>query len=413
MHASESSVSRPESSSTPPDDSLSVLSGQLVAAPDAALPPPRIHVNVHGASLLILAVVAFVFALQWAQEFFVPLIFGIFISYTLNPLVKWLERIKLPRVVGVPLVMLILMGTAIGAMNSLSGQFQSIVDEVPLATHQLSSALKKWHGGQFGTLRKLQEAAKEIQKAASPSADDESDSAAVGPEPPSTAPSAAAPPAPSELSVGDWLWEGSRGAAGFLAQMVMVLFLVFFLLLSGDTFKRKLVKLTGPSLSQKKITVQILDDINISIQRYMFMLLFTNVLLALFIWAFLSLLGLENAGAWAAASALLHVIPYFGSLLIAVTTGLAAFLQFGSFSMMLLAALGTLALATLIGFIVTTWMTGRIAKMNPAAVFIALLFGGWLWGVWGLLLVVPLVVVIKVISTHIEGMQAIAELLGE
>jgi predicted PurR-regulated permease PerM len=313
--------------------------------------------------------------------------------------------------VGVALVMTVLMGSVAGAMGSLSGQFQSIVDELPLATHQLSSALKKLHGGQFGNLKKIQEAAKEIQKAASPSGDEEAGSvAAARPEP---APSAPAIQAQSDFSISDWLWKGSWGAAGFLSQMVMVLFLVFFLLLSGDTFKRKLVKLTGPSLSQKKITVQILDDINISIQRYMFMLLLTNVLLGLCIWAFLSLMGLENAGAWAAASALLHIIPYFGSLLIAVTTGLAAFLQFGSFSMMLLAALGTLGVATLIGFVVTTWMTGRIAKMNPAAVFIALLFGGWLWGVWGLLLVVPLVVVVKVISTHIEGMQAIAELLGE
>src|SRR3546814_19624371 len=92
----------------------------------------------------------------------------------------------------------------------------------------------------------------------------------------------------------------------------MVLFLVFFSLLSGDTFKRKLVRLTGPSLSNKKITVQILDDINTSIQKYMLMLLVTNSLLSLTMWAALHWIGLDNPGAWAVAAGLLHVIPYFG-----------------------------------------------------------------------------------------------------
>jgi predicted PurR-regulated permease PerM len=76
----------------------------------------------------------------------------------------------------------------------------------------------------------------------------------------------------------------------------MVAFLVFFLLLGGDTFKRKLVRLTGPSLAKRKITVQLLDDINDSIQKYMFMLLATNVLVALLSWVAFSWIGLENAG---------------------------------------------------------------------------------------------------------------------
>jgi predicted PurR-regulated permease PerM len=198
-----------------------------------------------------------------------------------------------------------------------------------------------------------------------------------------------------------------------MVQALMVIFLVFFLLLSGDTFKRKLVKLIGPSLSKKKIAVGILSDINSSIQSYMFMLLVTNSLLALLMWIALRWIGLENAGAWAVAAGLLHIIPYFGPLLIAVATGLTAFMQFGSFSMLLLVAASSLAIATLIGTFVTTWMTGKIAKMNPAAVFIVLLFWGWLWGVWGLLLGIPVIVIVKVIAERVDGMQAIAEMLGD
>jgi predicted PurR-regulated permease PerM len=100
-------------------------------------------------------------------------------------------------------------------------------------------------------------------------------------------------------------------------------------------------------------------------------------------------------------------------LLIAAATGLTAFIQFGPFSMMFLVAGISLAIAALVGTVITTWMTGRAAKMNTAAVFISLLFWGWLWGVWGMLLGIPITVIVKVISDHIEGLQPIAELLGE
>jgi predicted PurR-regulated permease PerM len=211
----------------------------------------------------------------------------------------------------------------------------------------------------------------------------------------------------------DWLLAGSVGLASFLSQATMVIFLVFFLLLAGDTFKRKLVKLTGPSLTRKKVTVHILEDINTSIQSYMFMLLVTNSLLALLMWGALRMIGLENAGAWAIFAGVVHIMPYFGPLLITSATGLVAFLQFESLRMVILVAGASLAIATLVGMVVTTWMTGKIAKMNPAAVFVSLLFWGWLWGMWGLLLGVPMVVVVKVVAERVEGMEVVAELLGE
>ncbi len=193
----------------------------------------------------------------------------------------------------------------------------------------------------------------------------------------------------------------------------MVVFLVFFLLLGGDTFKRKLVRLAGSSLSRRKITVKILDDINGSIQKYMLMLLTTNLLVALLSWIVFHWIGLDNAGAWAAAAGLLHLVPYLGPAVTAIATGLAAFTQFESFATALLVAGASLAIATVVGTFVTTWMTGRIANMNAAAVFISLLFWGWLWGVWGMLLSIPIIVIVKVVSQHVEQLHPVAELLGD
>jgi predicted PurR-regulated permease PerM len=173
------------------------------------------------------------------------------------------------------------------------------------------------------------------------------------------------------------------------------------------------VRLAGSSLSRKKITVHILNDINRSIQKYLLMVLTTNLLVGLLTWIVFRWLGLENAGAWAAAAGLLHVVPYLGPTAIAVATAMAAYIQFNSLTMAALVAGASLAIAGVIGTLVATWMTGRIANMNSAAVFVSLMFWGWLWGVWGMLLSIPIIVIAKVVSQHVEQMHPLAELLGD
>jgi predicted PurR-regulated permease PerM len=360
--------------------------------------PVRTVAKARGIAVTILAVLAVLFSLQWAHKFLIPLVLGIFIAYTLTPVVNWLEKIRIPRVIGTSLVVLIICAGATGAANTLYQEFNSILDSLPQAAQKISKAIIKAKGSQPSAVQQMQQAAEALEKAAG-----------VGQTSRKNPPSAGAP----TIKVHEWVWVGSMSAISFLTQLIMVLFLVFFLLLAGDTFKRKLVKITGPRLTDKKTAVQIMDDIHDSVQRYMFMLLVTNILLALLMWAALRWIGLENAGAWAIAAGLLHIIPYFGPLLITIASGLAAFMQFESLTLALLVAGCSLGIATFIGTFVTTWMTGKLVKMNPTAVFIGLLFWGWLWGVWGMLLGIPIIVIIKVIAEHVESMNPIAELLGE
>jgi predicted PurR-regulated permease PerM len=379
--------------------------GEELGAAHGALRLP-VHVNARGMALGILATVAFVFALQWAKNFFVPLLLGIFIAYTLSPVVRWLERWHVKRAIGATLVTAAILAGMALTIQRVQGEIFNIVDELPSLTHKVTRLIMEASDGQPSTIQQVQAAAAEIEQAAANAGSDARRVIQRKPMP-SNAPGA------SNFRVMDWLLAGSMGLASFISQATMVIFLVFFLLLAGDTFKRKLVKLTGPSLTRKKVTVHILEDINTSIQNYMFMLLVTNGLLALLMWGTLRLIGLENAGAWAIFAGVAHIMPYFGPLLITSATGLVAFLQFESLRMVILVAGASLAIATLVGMVVTTWMTGKIAKMNPAAVFVSLLFWGWLWGMWGLLLGVPMVVVVKVVAERVEGMEVVAELLGE
>ncbi|PHV05041.1 AI-2E family transporter [Janthinobacterium sp. BJB412] len=385
----------------------SVAANAPDSAPDGAAAAPGssarlpLHVHARGLALGVIACVALLYALQWARPFLVPLLLGILISYTLNPVLCWLAARRVARPLGATLLTLAILGGGVLVVERVHGEFQAIVEAVPETSHKLARLLSERVGQGASTMRQLQAAATELQQAS------------AGGQARRAARQAPAPAAGEPFRLGDWLWAGSMGLAGIVGQTTMVVFLVYFLLLSGDTFKRKLVKLTGPSLTQKKITVHILEDINLSVQRYMFMLLVSNALLALLMWGALRLLGLENAGAWAILSGLLHVMPYFGPLLTTCAVALAALLQFESLRMALLAAGASLAVATLVGTLVTTWMTGRAARMNPAAVFVSLLFWGWLWGAWGLLLGVPLTAILKVVAERVRGMEVLAELLGE
>jgi predicted PurR-regulated permease PerM len=367
--------------------------------------PVVVHLPVaaHGIALWIMATVALIFALDWAQPFLITLMLGILFAYTLNPLVVWLERLRIPRIAGTSIVMLAVISALVFGTYVLSGQAQRIFAQLPDAARKLSTGLDTLRSGQFNNMMNVQTAANTIEKATSHT------DATVLPRQRTTHVVIDQP----AFKLSNFLWVGSRGVLAFFGQVAMVLFLVFFFLISGDIFKRKLVRLAGPAMSKKKITVHLLDEINHSIQKYMFMLLVTNALVGLLTWIALRWIGLENAGAWAAAAGLLHVIPYAGSVFTAATLGMAAYMQFDSFFIGLLVAGASLTVSTFVGAFVATWMTGKFAKMNTAAVFVSLLFWAWLWGVWGMLLGIPITVIVKVVSQHVDQLHPVAELLGE
>jgi len=386
------------------DDPAPVVDLHDVEVSQVVLPATHAPIDVRSSSLAILAALASVYALSMAQAFLVPLLLGIVVAYTLNPVVVWLRALRIPRLIGASVVMASVIGAMALGTYSLRGEVQTIIEQLPEASVKFATGLQRMQIGQIGNLQKIQHAANAVEKAAS-----------------QTAGGPAARPQPTthvivdqpEFRVGNFLWKSTMGALEVAGQVVMVTFLVFFLLLGGDTFKRKLVRLTGPSLARKKITVRILDDINSSIQKYMLMLLTTNLLIALLSWIGFRWIGLENAGAWGAVTGVLHIVPYIGPVISAAAAAMAAFMQFESFTMALLVAGISLAIATVVGTFVSTWMTGRIARMSPAAVFISLLFWGWLWGIWGMLLSIPVIVIVKVVSQHLEQLHPVAELLGD
>ncbi len=361
-------------------------------------------IQVKNVALVIMTTIAVIFALEWAQSFIITILLGALLAYALNPVVLRLESIKINRGIGSTIVILGLIGCIVFSGYALRNQVQSIISILPEAAIKLTSGFAVKRGEPLTNMQKVQIAASQVESAASAA-----ESAVPNKK---KAPMRVVVEEP-KFKIGDFLWRGSLGVFGFVAEATTMIFLAYFLLLSGDTFKRKLVKITGPSLSQKKITVNILVDISSSIQRYMFMLVITNVIVGIVSWVAFKMLGLENAGAWAVAAGFMHIVPYFGPVVTATVTAMAAYMQFDSLLMALLVAGANIIIATIVGVFVTTWMTGRIAKMNSAAVFTSLIFFSWLWGLWGMLLGIPVIFILKVICEHIEHLQPVAELLSD
>ena len=375
---------------------------RLLTPPSKSDPPPApMDVSVRSVALTIIAVAAAMYVLNWASEVFIPIVLSVLISYALEPVVLWLMRLRLPRVAAAGLLMTLLTGGFLYGGYALSDDATAIVAELPEAAQKLRDVLNR--NRQNGTIEQVQEAAEELQKTANE---------ATGPSPAPKGVQRVQIEEPA-INVRNYVSWGSAGIITFAGQAVLVVFFVFFLLASGDLFKRKLVRLAGPSLEKKKITVQILDDINTQIRRFLFVRVVTSMVVGIMSWIVFRWFGLEQAGIWAIAAGVFNSIPYFGPIIVAAGTAVVTFLQFGTIEMTLYVAGASLAITSLEGWLLTPWLTSRTARTNEVAVFVGLIFWSFVWGIWGTLLAVPMLVTAKAYCDRIEDLKPIGELLGE
>lgn len=371
---------------------------------EVAEAPERAHVDAHSVALTVLAVLAGLFVLHWAQAVFIPLVIGLMINYALSPIVTWMEKWHIPRAIGAALLLLSIVGGVGTVAYSLRDEATSMINTLPDAAKKFRQTLNKEWGSSEGTMEKVQKAAIQLERAAT-----------------ETGPSAPVVPRgvtrvqieKPKLNINDYLWNGTIGLVTSLGVATMVMFLAYFLMVAGDSFRRKLVKITGHTLTRKKVTVQMLNDINRQIQRYMLVQLFTSTLVGVATWLAFLWVGVEHAAVWGIVAGLLNTIPYVGAVIITGGTALVAFLQFGTFGMALMVGGLSLVITSLEGYLLTPWLTSRASQMSAVAVFVGVLFWGWLWGPWGLLLGVPILMAIKTVCDHVEDFKPVGELLGE
>jgi len=364
-------------------------------------------VDVRSTSLAILAFIAVVGLLWLARAVFIPITVAVLASYALTPIVDWLKkRAKLPKAVGAGVTLaVILVGLGVG-LQSLQPEAIQILDIVPRATQKFSTALRRSALGPSGAVEKVQTAAREIEKAAHAATTTSSSPA------PTPRASAATPAEASAFNVWNYVVMGTASAIAGIGQLVIIVALVYFLLIAGDSFRRSLMRISGDTLSKKKITLQILEEINSQIQRYLLVQLAASALLGVVAWLVFTWLGLDNALFWACLGGVLHLIPYAGPTAFVVLVSLVAYAQFDTLQPVVLVIGMLLASVGVIGLLLVPLLTQRVGRLNAVTVFVALLVWGWLWGIWGLLLGVPIVMAINAVCERVEDLQPISEFLG-
>lgn len=396
----------PEVMAGPADTAGSVL--LTVAVPGAQAGDAAVEVAATGVragcnsrtslALIFIAVIAVIAALYFARAFFVPLLIGILVSYTLRPLVDGLQRFHIPCAVAAALVLGTLVGSASWITYSLSDEAAVMLETLPDAARKLRQNLRFDRSAAPTVLQNVQAAADELQGVAADAA---------------RKPGARAAPVAGDASwVSDYAAAQAALLVSVVAQTPIVILLAYFLLASGDHFRRKLLQFVGASLSRKKDALHILEEIDAQIQRFLLVTLAANTLIALSTWLAFWAMGMEQPGIWGVSAGVLHFVPYLGTVVVAVAAGVAAYVQFGTLLHALAFAGVLLLMAGLIGQLISTWLQSRFARVNAAILFIALLFFGWLWGVAGLLLGAPLLAIAKVICDRVDTLKPAGDLLG-
>ena len=404
----------------------------------AADDPPRVllhmPVDVRSLSLIVLTVLASIYALHWAKAVLVPILLGVMFSYALTPLVDSLQRWRVPRAVGAGAVLSVIVLLIGWGGWALADDASALIETLPEVAHKVRQGLEGQARKPKGSpIDKVQQAANELEQAAHQAASDASAVAAGASKPArrppgtttttttTTTASTALPATPgvtrvvverAAFNVRDYLWTGTLGLFDFLGQTLVVLFVTLFLLASGRTFRSKMVKLAGPRLSQKKITVQALDEVSVQIQRYLLVQLATSVVVGVATGLAFYALGLNNAATWGVAAGITNLVPYVGAVIVGFGSAVVGFIQFDSIDRALLIGASSFAIHAIVGNLLTPWWTGRASRMSPFAVFVGVLAFGWLWGAVGLILGTPILMVVKAVCDRVDELKPVGEFLG-
>lgn len=378
------------------------LKAPLRAPVEPAAPVPFVRrAQIARIALVVIAAAVTIALLRWGQSFFVPLLIGIFTGYAFRPWVSALARLRIPRVLGAALTMCCVAALVAAALYSLREGAMELTEQLPEAARKVRSIL----GGQSNAtkpLAQIHRAAKELDKAAAE---------ATGVTVLRAAP-AAAPPGLAVATAEKLLVGMASGAVSVALELGMGGLLAYFLLAGGDAFRRKIISIAGPTLARRRITIELLDEIDAQIQHALMVMLVTNVLIAFAVAGLFAALGVERAIMWGALAGVLHIAPYVGAAVAAAAAAAIGLVQFGDVGHALTLAAGVLTICILIGSGLSVVMQGNASNMNSVVMLTGLLFFGWLWGAWGVLLGLPALAVIKAIADRVAGLQPLARIMA-
>jgi predicted PurR-regulated permease PerM len=381
--------------------SMATLMGVPPESSDAAHAVERWDVKT--TAVPIVAGAAAIFALRESVSLLAPLLVSVLLAYALEPFVSLCCRCRLPR----PFAVVIVCSLVVAGVATTGGlarrQIAAFIAALPVTVRELQDSLARarWDAvppDRPGAIENLQRVAIEVKAALEASSRPPSGVARVTPIAP-------------RFNLRTYLAHASIAAAVTLLRLAAIALLTLLLLLGGEALKRKLIAMAGPR-AQKKVTHDVIKAIDRQIERYLVARLLISALVAGATWLGLWWLGLRQPLVLGLIAGVLNVLPFIGPVAAVAVVAVVAFLQFHAIGITAAAVGVAGAVAALEGNLVSPWLTSRAGELNTVAVFVSVLFWGWMWDVWGLVLAIPIMVAIKAAADHIEPLQPLGELLG-
>ncbi len=356
--------------------------------------PPRFRIpdllrrpfDVRSVALTGLFVLAVFYTIYFIRGVLLPVVLAMLLSYLFRPVVRALVRLRIPPIVSAALILLALVGIVGYGVSALAAPAASWIQKAPAGVQQLQHKLIPVRQ----SMAQVAQASGEIEKLATPDA---------------------AAKTAVELKrhpISDMLFVRTPEV---IASAVLMLILFYFLLAQHEVFTAKVVRLL-PTLSDKKRAVAILNDIEAHVSRYLFTVTVINACLGLAVGTTVGILGLRNPVMWGVMVAALNFVPYLGALTGIICMTIGAVLSFDSFGYALIFPAVYLFYGTLEGNFITPWVMGRSLTLNPVLILLSIAFWGWMWGIPGIMVAVPILAAFKIFCSHVEQMAPLAEFLS-
>lgn len=341
--------------------------------------------DVRSIALTGLFILALFYTIYFMRSILLPIVLALLLSYLLRPIVRGLAKLKTPLAVSAAVILiglLVLVGYGISALATPTVAW---LQKAPAGLAELQHKLRPVKN----SVAQVTQATSEIEKLATTNAEAKAVEVKRHPI--------------TETFV--------TRTPEFIASAVFLVILLYFLLVYDQAFIAKLVKLL-PTLSDKKTAVAIAHDIELQVSRYLFTITAINACLGLAVGTAVGLLGLRNPLMWGVMVALLNFVPYLGALTGIICMTIGAALSFDSLGYALIFPAVYVAFGTLEGSFITPWIMGRSLTLNPVIILLSLTFWGWMWGIVGIILAVPILAAFKIFCAHIKPMEPLAEFLS-
>lgn len=341
--------------------------------------------DIRSISLTGLFILAVFYTIYFMRSMLLPIILALLLSYLLRPIIRGLARLKIPLAVGSAFILIGVLAIVGYGISALAAPTAGWLEKAPQGLTEVQHKLLPIKR----SVSEVTQATSKIEKIASTK--EETKTVEVERHP-----------------ITDMFF---MRTPELIADAVLLSILLYFLLAFDQLFIAKLVKLL-PTLSDKKTAVAIAHDIDLQISRYLFTITAINSCLGVAVGTAVGLLGLHNPLMWGVMVALFNFVPYLGALTGILCMTVGAVLSFDSLGYALIFPAVYLVFGTLEGSFITPWVMGRSLTLNPVIILLSLIFWGWMWGIVGVILAVPILAVFKIFCAHIKPMEPLAEFLS-